>query len=128
MTSYPTLNALRTQYTRTHTVANGTFNALLQQRSTYPVTTAYISKFDAQACGWAANVNCTDSVPPNAVEPSGDFDCPGNGLFPDPANCRMFFRCHEDKAMSWLCADGQAFSPDLGKCAVDPEGKFCPEA
>ena len=84
--------------------------------------------FDAQACDWAANVNCTDSVPPNAVKSSGDFDRPGNRLFPDPANCRMFFRCHDDKAMSWLCADGQAFSPDLGKCAVDPEGKLCPEA
>ena len=49
------------------------------------------------------------------------FQCPGEGYFPDPGDCRTFYRCVDWggsglTAFSFQCGEGTVFDPAINVC------------
>ncbi|XP_064457399.1 protein obstructor-E-like [Ornithodoros turicata] len=55
---------------------------------------------------------------------ASNFKCPsGNGFFPDPEQCDMYYECRRGVAHEKLCPDGMAFlanNPLYGRCDFTP--------
>merc|ERR1712080_184563 len=52
------------------------------------------------------------------------FECPADGLFPDPVACNKYYNCGHGIAWSQECAEGLVFDPNLGNCDW-PENYDC---
>lgn len=57
----------------------------------------------------------TTPVPPY---PDDDFSCVGRkaGFYPDPKNCRAYYRCDWGTASHYMCPRGLKFNPKLSVC------------
>jgi hypothetical protein len=80
------------------------------------------------------SINCTSSIPYCVEETSGqalcsatppvscattattDFDCTGEGIYPDPESCKKFYNCYNDngvlKSQLGTCDEQYVFDPD----------------
>ena len=64
------------------------------------------------------------------IEPLG-FQCPGDGLYPDPENVHKFYSCSHGKAYSMDCPGELVFNPKISVCDwpkynIEPLGFQCP--
>uniref|UniRef100_A0A0N5AHB9 Chitin-binding type-2 domain-containing protein n=1 Tax=Syphacia muris TaxID=451379 RepID=A0A0N5AHB9_9BILA len=58
-----------------------------------------------------------DFAPTTTTQAStGPFQCPGVGLFADPANCNMFYQCIHGTPHHMRCPVGLAFNPSYMVC------------
>jgi len=44
------------------------------------------------------------------------FECPGDGLWPDPDNCQLFYDCANDHPFLESCPSGTLYDPELQSC------------
>jgi len=78
-------------------------------------------KFHHQACaaGTVFNPNlgiCDFESDYDCEGGKEKFQCPSNGLYPNPAQCSSFYNCYEGKANLQQCPAGTVFNPNIGTC------------
>uniref|UniRef100_A0A0P6GDA7 Discoidin domain receptor n=1 Tax=Daphnia magna TaxID=35525 RepID=A0A0P6GDA7_9CRUS len=78
---------------------------------TLELTSASATKTDAPV---------TVTVPPTTMIPKttqgGSFVCPGNGTYPDPAQCSNYYVCDNGTAFLFACPTGLVFNPAGSVC------------
>merc|ERR1712051_477832 len=52
----------------------------------------------------------------NLLQSEGPFECPGDGLFADPDNCKMFYDCANGRPFHEACPSGTLFDDHLLIC------------
>lgn len=61
-------------------------------------------------CGISTHYECDGSYP-------ASISCHGEGVFPDPSNCKKYYMCDEEQVMTYgECRGGSAFNPSTNRC------------
>ena len=83
-------------------------------------------------CDWPENAGCSNkptsprpTTPrPEPTKPGPDFDCPSDGLYPNPLDCHTFYHCSNGHAYLKDCPANLEFNPVLLVCDW-PENAGC---
>ncbi|KAF0294706.1 Chondroitin proteoglycan 2 [Amphibalanus amphitrite] len=82
-------------------------------------------------CDWPEHAGCggkttlkPTTAKPTTPKPGPDFDCPSDGLFPNPADCHTFYHCSNGHAYLKDCPANLEFNPNLLVCDW-PENAGC---
>jgi len=57
----------------------------------------------------------------NLLRSEGPFECPGDGLFADPDNCKMFYDCANGRPFHEACPSGTLFDDHLLICNFEDQ-------
>ncbi|CDW54995.1 Acidic mammalian chitinase [Trichuris trichiura] len=63
-----------------------------------------------------SQVTTTPSTTTTTTSPAGAFQCPSDGLFPDPQSCNNFYQCAGGTAFKMQCPSGLMFNPKTSSC------------
>jgi len=117
---YPLTNAINAALTGSATTTpprqTTTTRRITRPQTTTTTRRTTIPPKTTKTTAKAPTTTRAGSTTAKAPTTNGPFVCPGDGLFPDPKDCNMYYDCSNGNAFHMRCPAGLYFNPKTSTC------------